>query len=116
MIKGLEALEEISLLVDVRKEHINKYLNIIEKELKDKEKFDNFMKRYNLNSIEELDDFFNQCLNKEIEKCSKCKELKALDIIKRVLNIPYKKVEIENWEIMRYITKEEYALLKEVGL
>lgn len=33
MIKGLEALEEISLLVDVRKEHINKYLNIIEQEL-----------------------------------------------------------------------------------
>lgn len=33
MSKGLEALEEISLLVDVRKEHINKYLNIIEKEL-----------------------------------------------------------------------------------
>ena len=39
---------------------------------------------------------------------------KALEIIKRVLNIPHKKVEIENWEILGYITKKEYGLLREV--
>ena len=36
--------------------------------------------------------------------------------IKRVMNVPHKQVEIENWEIAKYITKEEYELLKEVML
>lgn len=51
MINGLEALEEISLLVDVRKEHINEYLNIIEKELKDYQEIKEIAKHYNWDDI-----------------------------------------------------------------
>lgn len=51
-------------------------------------------------------------IKKELKESEKNK--KALKIIKRVLNIPYKKAEIENWEIMRYINKKESDLLKEV--
>ena len=88
-MKGLEALEEISLLVDVRKEHINKYLNIIEKELKALE----IIKKHIVN--EDLDTsgvYLEYCLG---------------------LFEPYYSIEIKRGA-NQIITEKEYDLLKEV--
>ena len=121
MSKGLETLKELKL------KHTDngsqRRFNAIEKELKEKAKFDAFMKRYNIDSVEELDTFFNEHLNNDIDKCSKCKELKALEVIKE------KRVDI-GWLIRsencskynlgvgssQALKKQEYNLLKEVLL
>ena len=92
MSKGLEALERLTDDVLDKRHYYKQFSSsepyilrdkeIIENELKEKAKFDTFMKRYNIDSVEELDTFFNEHLNNDIDKCSKCKELKALEIIK----------------------------------
>ena len=134
MNEGLEKLKTIRHIHDMEcgeDASINKDFDIIENELKEKQKFDEFLKRYNLNSIEELDDFFNQCLNKEIEKCSKCKEFKVLEIIKRInFDIAYQE-QFDEWTLfIIYETedgpqlvpiafgsgKDQYELLKEMLL
>ena len=109
MSKGLEALQRIkNRLYPLEIEETK----IIEKELKELEvrrkmmrKFDLFMKRYNIDSVEELDTFFNEHLNNDIDKCSKCKELKALEIIKNKECI---------FKGLQDVSQEEYDLLKEV--
>ena len=124
MSKGLETFykfcDEINACVnsggigpiDIRKKEI------IEKELIEKAKFDAFMKRYNIDSVEELDAFFNEHLNNDIDKCSKCKELKALEIIRNIgILRPYETSGGQCWlEAMcdaTKITKQNYDLLKE---
>ena len=82
MSKGLEALKDIRDICCDMTNVFDEDLDTIEQELKEKAKFDTFMKRYNIDSVEELDDFFNEHLDNDIDKCSKCKELKALEIIR----------------------------------
>lgn len=135
MNKGLEALKRIKMLeiscdresYDLRpitKTH-KEDLSTIEKELKEKAKFDAFMKRYNIDSVEELDTFFNEHLNNDIDKCSKCKELKALEIIKEkgiILQFIKETYTVEQYNagvfgtLVKPLTQEEYTLLKEVLL
>ena len=88
MSKGLEALEELQnewQFEETPKDFVDTRYAIIEKELKEKARFDAFMKRYNIDSVEELDTFFNEHLNNDIDKCSKCKELKVTEFIKEHL-------------------------------
>ena len=119
MSKGLEALKRITLkdFILNNDSSLND-IKVIEKELKEKAKFDAFMKRYNIDSVEELDTFFNEHLNNDIDKCSKCKELKTLEIIKEHIRLDSHKYESDETygltEYMFFITKEEYDLLKEV--
>lgn len=121
-MKGLEALEEISLLVDVRKEHINKYLIIIEKELEDYE----YLKQSN----EELQKL-NTNYGKRIDKLEK-----ILEIIKEKMVDARALIEIleDEWTWEQYmdeeddrntgghqfsrdrLTKNEFDLLREVLL
>ena len=123
MSKDLEALEKLKKdhFVDGRLPLIDKArFKLIEKELQEKAKFDAFMKRYNIDSVEELDTFFNEHLNNDIDKCSKCKELKALDILRK--SKPIETV-LKNGNAIVFIqinftieTQEEYDILKEVLL
>ena len=120
MSKGLEALNRIRVGCLTVWDFENA-TNVIEKELKEKAKFDALLKRYNLEDVEELDAFFNEHLNNDIDKCSKCREIKALEIIKE------KRVDI-GWLIRsqnyskynlgvgssQALKKNEYDLLKEV--
>ena len=118
-MKGLEAFEEIKIVMNKLfggVERSEKALNTIEKELKDKAKFDAFMKRYNIDSVEELDTFFNEHLNNDIDKCSKCKELKALETIKEYGLIRY----VKEWDCIgtkgyaHDLPQDVVDLLKEV--
>ena len=98
MNEGLEALEKVKDFeiqfggydeTGEYKNYISLYqtpeYQVIRKELQEKAKFDAFMKRYNIDSVEELDTFFNEHLNNDIDKCSKCKELKVTEFIKEHL-------------------------------
>lgn len=132
MIDSLDALEEISLLVDVRKEHINKYLNIIEKELRDYQEIREIAKRYNWDDItsevfnvktdKKYRDLFNSAIINIQEDYRKAR---ALEIIKRKVVLVDVLVESENANdynefvsksIDRHLTQGEYDLLKEVLL
>lgn len=121
MSKGLEALKRIKPYAD---SSIDGELDTIEKELKELEvrrkmmrKFDLFMKRYNIDSVEELDTFFNEHLNNDIDKCSKCRELKALETVKKAFDSSsiYTNKLKDSLEC-GWITQEEYDLLKKVLL
>lgn len=125
MSKGLEALTRLKL-AHGNFMFANEYSDI-EKELKEKAKFDAFMKCYNIDNVEELDTFFNEHLNNDIDKCSKCKELKALEIIKiKKVNVWSLYTSFRTKELWAYnngttireykLTQEEYDLLKEVML
>ena len=132
MIDSLDALEEISLLVDVRKEHINKYLNIIEKELRDYQEIREIAKRYNWDDItseifnvktdRKYRDLFDSAIVNIQEDYRKAR---ALEIIKRKVVLVDVLVESENANdynefvsksIDRHLTQGEYDLLKKVLL
>lgn len=132
MITSLEALEEISLLVDVRKEHINEYLNIIEKELRDYQEIREIAKRYNWDDItseifnvktdRKYRDLFSSAIVNIQEDYRKAR---ALEIIKRKVVLVDVLVESENTNDYnefvsksedRHLTQGEYDLLKEVLL
>lgn len=132
MINSLDALEEISLLVDVRKEHINKYLNIIEKELRDYQEIREIAKRYNWDDItseifnvktdRKYRDLFDSAIVNIQEDYRKAR---ALEIIKRKVVLVDVLVESESANDYnefvsksedRHLTQGEYDLLKEVLL
>lgn len=132
MINSLDALEEISLLVDVRKEHINKYLNIIEKELRDYQEIREISKRYNWDDItseifnvktdRKYRDLFDSAIVNIQEDYRKAR---ALEIIKRKVVLVDVLVESESANDYnefvsksedRHLTQGEYDLLKEVLL
>ena len=108
MSKGLEALKYLAIRYEIARAN-QKELDIIEKELKELEERREMMRRFNEACVPMV-------LDNETEK-----KLKALEIIKNIgILKPYETSGGQCWlETMcdaTKITKENYDLLKEVGL